>query len=101
MMLMEELGSRMGRLWDLIQEHMDAQPYGVSERQLAGRLGVTPTTLANWRDPKRLIAKEHLVAIARVTRNPYGRVLDALLEDIGYKYEASGGDEDTARSEPG
>lgn len=77
----------MGKLYDLIQEHIDAQPYGVSERQVARAIGVTPTTLKNWREPKRLIDKEHLLSIARVTRNPYHRVLDALLEDIGYLRE--------------
>lgn len=75
----------MGKLYDLIQEHIDAQQYPPSERQVAKELGVTQTTLSNWRTPKKLIAKEHLLAIARVTRNPYARVLDALLEDIGYR----------------
>lgn len=75
----------MGKLYDLIQEHIDAQQYPPSERQVAKELGVTQTTLSNWRAPKKLIAKEHLLAIARVTRNPYARVLDALLEDIGYR----------------
>ena len=75
----------MGKLYDLIQEHIDAQTYPPTERQVAKQIGVTQTTLSNWREPRRLIAKEHLLAIARVTRNPYARVLDALLEDIGYK----------------
>ncbi len=74
----------MGKLYDLIQEHIDRQPYGVSERQVAMRLGVTQTTLSNWREPKKLIAKKHLIAISRVTGVPYLRVLDALLDDIGY-----------------
>lgn len=74
----------MGRLFDLIQAHVDAQAYPPSERELARRLGVSPTTLANWREPKKLIAKKHLLAIANVTGNPYYRVLDALLQDIGY-----------------
>lgn len=74
----------MGRLYEVIQAHMDAQPYGVSERQIAHRLGVSPTTLKNWRTPVKLIDKDHLLAIARLTGVPYQRVLDALLEDIGY-----------------
>lgn len=77
----------MGRLYDIIQTHIDAQPYGVSERQLAKRLGVTQSTLSNWEHPKRLIAKRHLQAISGVTGVPYQRVLDALLEDIGYLRE--------------
>lgn len=74
----------MGRMFELIQAHVDAQPYGVSERKLAADLGVSPTTVRNWREPIKLIEKEHLVAISRVTGVPYQRVLDALLEDIGY-----------------
>ncbi len=74
----------MGRLYGLIQDHIDAQPYGVSARQIAAKLDVSPTTLANWREPTLLIEKAHLEAIARLTGVPYQRVLDALLEDIGY-----------------
>ena len=86
----------MGKLYDLIQEHIDSQRYPPSERQVAKELGVTQTTLSNWREPKKLIDKEHLVAISRVTRNPYHRVLDALLDDIGYLTEESDGDDDHA-----
>lgn len=88
----------MGKLYDLIQAHMDAQPYGVSERQVAHKIGVTQTTLSNWREPRKLIAKEHLQSIARVTGVPYLRVLDALLDDIGYLREESDGN--AQRSSP-
>ncbi len=77
----------MGRLYDLIQEHIDSQGYRVSKRQVAGNIGVAPSTIDNWREPKELIDKAFLVSIARVTRNPYNRVLDALLFDIGYLHE--------------
>lgn len=74
----------MGKLYDIIQAHIDAQPYRVSERQIAQALGVTPTTMANWRNPKKLVARDNLEAIARLTGVPYLRVLDALLQDIDY-----------------
>lgn len=74
----------MGQLFDLIQAHMDAQPYGVSQRQVAEKLNVSPTTLKNWRKPNGLVDREHLLAISRLTGVPYLRVLDALLTDIGY-----------------
>lgn len=74
----------MGQLYGLIQAHIDAQPYPVSERQIAIKLGVTQTTLKNWRTPAKLPAKKHLVAISELTGVPYQRVLDALLTDIGY-----------------
>ena len=77
----------MGRLYGLIQAHMDAQPYGVSERQIAKSLGVTQTTLKNWRSPKKLIAKKHMRSISRVTGASYDQVRDALLDDIDYLHE--------------
>ena len=85
----------MGQLYDLIQAHMDSQPYAVSQRQVAGKLEVSPTTLNNWRNPKDLIEKRHLIAISRLTGVPYLRVLDALLHDIGYLRE------DAAQSDEG
>lgn len=77
----------MGQLYDIIQAHIDAQPYEVSERKVAQNIGVTQTTLSNWRNPKVLVDKDHLRAISRVTGVPYQRVLDALLDDIGYLRE--------------
>lgn len=79
----------MGRFYDLIQQHIDEQPYGVSEAQIAKRLGVTQTTLSNWRTPKKLIAKKHVVAVSRLAGVRYERARDALLEDIGWLHEDS------------
>lgn len=79
----------MGKLYDIIQAHIDAQPYEVSVRQVARALGVTPTTVKNWREPRELLKKEHLEAIARVTGTPYRDVLAALLVDIGYQTPAA------------
>ena len=78
----------MGKFYDLIQQHIDAQPYQVSDRQIAQRLGVTQTTLSNWREPKKLIAKKHIVAVSRLAGVRYSQALDALLEDIGYLTES-------------
>lgn len=79
----------MGRFYDLIQQHIDAQPYPVTERQVAKRLGVSQTTLTNWRTPKKLIAKAHVIAVAELAGVRYERARDALLEDIGYLNESS------------
>lgn len=84
----------MGQLFALIQAHMDAQPYEVNYSSVARRIGVSRQTLLNWRTPTKLIDKRHLQAIARVTGVPYQRVLDALLEDIGYLREDDGRDSD-------
>ena len=87
----------MGHLSDIVQTHMDAQPYRVSERQVAQALGVTQTTLKNWRAPKRLICQGAPLAISRVTHVPYSRVLDALLTDIDYlRQDGDGNAEDFA-----
>lgn len=78
----------MGRLWELIQRHIDNAPYPPSERTLARKLGVSPTTLGNWRDPKKLPSRENLQAIADLVGVRYSVVLDAALMDTGY-HEAS------------
>ena len=77
----------MGRLYDIIQAHIDAQPYGTSVRKVAEAIGVSPTTVANWREPKQLPKKEHLEAIARVTGTPLRDVFYAAGVDTGYIIE--------------
>lgn len=78
----------MGKLYDLVEAYRDRYaPHRPSERRVAMELGVSPQTLANWRTPTKLLAKKHLEAIVALTGVPYQRVLDALLEDIGYLHE--------------
>lgn len=79
----------MGLLWDILQRHIDESPYPPSERQIARKLGVSPTTLGNWRDLKRLPSRENLEAIAALAGVRYSVVLEAALHDTGY-HEASG-----------
>ncbi|HEY3559707.1 MAG TPA: helix-turn-helix transcriptional regulator [Kribbella sp.] len=74
----------MGRLWDIVQRHIDSAPYPPSERQIAAKLGVSPTTVGNWRDPKKLPTRENLEAIAELAGVRYSVVLDAALYDTGY-----------------
>lgn len=75
----------MGRLWDIIQGHIDSVPYPPSERTIARKLAVSPTTLANWRGPKKLPSRTNLEAIAELTGVSYSVVLDAALYDTGYR----------------
>lgn len=78
----------MGRLYDIIQAHIDEQaPYKPSVRQVAVQLGVSPTTVANWRNIKELPKAEHLEAISRVTGVPVREVFYAAGVDAGYIIE--------------
>lgn len=78
----------MGRLYDIIEAHRDAQaPYRPSVRQVAIQLDVSPTTVANWRNIKRVPEREHLEAVARVTGTPLREVLQAALFDAGLLIE--------------
>jgi transcriptional regulator with XRE-family HTH domain len=80
----------MGLLWDIIQQHVDNAPYPPSVRQLAARLKVSPTTVANWREPRDLPARENLVALAELTGRSYDEILDAALQDTGYRTSVQG-----------
>lgn len=78
----------MGRLFELVEAHRKAhEPYPPSYSRIAEQVGVSRQTLLNWRTPTKLIDKAHLTALAGVTGVPYQRVLDALLDDIGYLRE--------------
>jgi transcriptional regulator with XRE-family HTH domain len=74
----------MGKLWELLQRHIDGEKYPPSERQVAARLGVSPSTLGGWRDLRRLPSRETLQAIADLVGVRYAVVLDAALRDTGY-----------------
>lgn len=74
----------MGRLWDLVQRHIDEADYPPSERELAKKLGVTHTALRYWREPKAMPSRQSLEAIARLIGVRYSVVLDAALYDTGY-----------------
>lgn len=84
----------MGKLYDLIQDHMDSQGYEVTPAQVARKIGVSRQTVLNWREPSKLPMREHLQAVARVTGVPYQRVLDAVLDDIGYLHPRGEGERD-------
>lgn len=88
----------MGRLFDLIEEYRARYaPHEPTYSKVAQQVGVSRQTLLNWREPTRLIDKAHIVALADVTGAPYSRVLDALLEDIGYLRASDDGPNGTAR----
>ncbi|WP_237159691.1 helix-turn-helix domain-containing protein [Mycobacteroides abscessus] len=72
------------RLVELIDRYRSA--HGVSESELARRIGVTRENLRKWRTTgvRRLPERANLVATARVIGRPYREVLSAALFDTGY-----------------
>jgi transcriptional regulator with XRE-family HTH domain len=77
----------MGRLYDIIDDYINRQTYPPSIRRLAKDLGVSPTTVTNWRNIKDLPRPEHLEAIARVTGVPVREVFYAAGVDAQYIIE--------------
>lgn len=71
-------------LVELIDRYRNA--HGVSESELARRIGVTRENLRKWRTNgvRRLPERPNLVATARVIGRPYREVLSAALFDTGY-----------------
>jgi transcriptional regulator with XRE-family HTH domain len=72
------------RLVELIDRYKKA--HGVSEAELARRIGVSRENLRKWRTNgvSRLPDRANLAAVARVIGRPYRQVLSAALFDTGY-----------------
>jgi transcriptional regulator with XRE-family HTH domain len=72
------------RLVQLIDAHKHA--YGVSEAELARRIGITRQNLHLWRTRglRGLPARTTLDGMAAELRLPYVRVLEAALRDAAY-----------------
>lgn len=91
-----------GHLWALIQRWMDAtpRPYRApSQRDLADRLGVSPTTISDWKYREGFPRPEHLEDLAVEIGVPYEVVLDAVLRDRGYRSDE--GKDSTSRRTAG
>lgn len=82
----------MRQLIQIVQAHMDE--YGVSEAEVARRIGATPQTVNSWRngEMKQLPRQHYLSALAELTRTAYTTVLAAALNDTGYLAEPIGAD---------
>jgi transcriptional regulator with XRE-family HTH domain len=68
-----------------IDRYKDA--HGVSDAELARRIGITRENLRLWRinGVRRLPERANLAAVARVIGQPYRQVLSAALFDTGYQ----------------
>ena len=78
------------RLVKLIDAHKRA--YGVSEAELARRIGITRQNLHLWRTHglRGLPARTTLNGMAAELRLPYVRILEAALRDVGYLDDTDG-----------
>lgn len=72
------------RLIELIDHYKNA--HGVSDAELARRIGITRENLRLWRvnGVRRLPGRDNLAAVARIIGLPYRQVLSAALFDTGY-----------------
>jgi hypothetical protein len=72
------------RLIELIDRYKNA--HGVSDAELARRIGITRENLRLWRvnGVRRLPERHNLAAVARVIGHPYRQILSAALFDTGY-----------------
>lgn len=75
------------RLVELIDRYKNA--HGVSDAELARRIGITRENLRLWRvnGIRRLPDRDNLAAVARIIGRPYRQVLSAALFDTGYLTE--------------
>lgn len=74
-----------GQLWRLVQDWMDSIPYPPSQSRLAQGLGVSRSTLTDWKYGRGFPSPDNLRALAYEIGVPYERVLDAALRDRGYR----------------
>lgn len=78
-------GDLMGAFWELIQIELDRERFTVSDRKLAMRLNVSPSTIANWRAGfSQLPSERNLRAVADFTGRSYEQVLLAALSETGH-----------------
>lgn len=78
---------KSGVLWALIQQWLDSMPYPPSQRRLASRLAISPSALSDWKYGEGFPSPEHLYRLATEIQVPYEKVLDAVLQDRGYRGE--------------
>ena len=75
----------VGAFWDIIQGELDRERFTVSDRKLALRLKVAPSTIANWRSGlNELPTVKNLRAVADFAGLAYEEVLLAALADTGH-----------------
>lgn len=75
----------VGAFWDIIQAELDRERFTVSDRKLALRLKVSPSTIGNWRTGLTALPEvKNLRAVADFAGRSYEEVLLAALSDTGH-----------------
>ncbi|MCM0619821.1 helix-turn-helix domain-containing protein [Nocardioides bruguierae] len=78
-----------GHLWAVIQDWLDTFRYRPpSQRDLAKVLGVSSSSLTEYKYARNMPPPIVVVRLAREMRVPYELVLNAVLEDHGYRGES-------------
>jgi transcriptional regulator with XRE-family HTH domain len=82
------------RLWRLVQDYLDRQPFPPSDRRLAQRVGVSPTTIGSWRrgELTQTPKVDNLDRLADLIGVPYRTVHRAAALDAGLRIEDPGSD---------
>lgn len=81
------MSAETGHLWAVIQEWMDSMPYPPSQAAVAKRLGISGSSMTDYKYAKTMPNPDFLRALAAEIGVPYERVLDAALKDAGYRAE--------------
>lgn len=77
-----------GHLWAVIQEWLDAFRFRPpSQRELAPKLRVSASTFGDYKYARAMPSPAFLILLAEEIGVPYERLLDAALEDQGYRGE--------------
>lgn len=88
------------QIWALIQEWMDAQFFTVTQAQLAQKVGVSRSALSQWKTGQARPKPEHLMELHRVTRIDYDLLVEALVQDLGYRDVKAGGRDAQSNTAP-
>lgn len=79
------------RLWRMVEEFRDSQPFPPSMRAIARQAGIAESTFANWQNISKLPEPAHLRAFSQISKFSYQELLDAALADAGYTTGAADG----------
>lgn len=74
--------------WGLIQDWLDAQPWHISQAQLAKKIGVSTSLVTDWKYGRSVPNPENLRELAAVIEVSPERLIDAMLKDEGYRAPA-------------